>query len=393
MFCYLASLAISAQYALLYAGSNWFLNYRHQADIFTIYNQLLARGFTASNIGLYAYDDIATDQENPFSGQVFHTLDHKTNVYPGSSAINVKGDDVTAEAFCNAIKNLPTSSDDYVFIYYDNHGGPGLLGTPVGDSIYCDDLTNAFTEASTSKLYKQLLFIIEACYSGSVADAIINSGKIPNLAIITAANADESSYAAVYDEVIGTFLSNEFTNIFIDLIDENPTISVGELYTTLQKQTTQSHACFYGDESIQSVALSTFIGLPNRIISHKSKVGNSLLAKPASATEKTLKFLLQHSKASIRANARLQLLKNRAQTLKLETALDLLVKYVDPKNYEKVMNDTQAKITLEYLHVLRVFSNKIGQINPDDYGLLNVIKALAASYPKEKIIQGIFATL
>ena len=68
---FLVGLASCAQYAVLYAGSNGFWNYRHQADIFTIYGQLLNRGFTANNIALYAYDDIATDPGNPFTGKVF----------------------------------------------------------------------------------------------------------------------------------------------------------------------------------------------------------------------------------------------------------------------------------------------------------------------------------
>lgn len=115
-FLLLSALASCSQYVLLYAGSNTYTNYRHQADIFTIYHQILARGFDKSQISLYAYDDIATDPSNPFQGQLFHTLDHKTNVYPGSDAINVKGDKVTAQAFTDAISNLPTTSEDYVFI-------------------------------------------------------------------------------------------------------------------------------------------------------------------------------------------------------------------------------------------------------------------------------------
>lgn len=42
----------------------------------------------------------------------------------------------------------------------------------------------------------------------------------------------------------------------------------------------------------------------------------------------------------------------RALTLKLETALGILVKYVDPKNYEFIMKDTKTKIIPNYLHVL-----------------------------------------
>lgn len=79
--------------------------------------------------------------------------------------------------------------------------------------------------------------------------------------------------------------------------------------------------------------------------------------------------------------------------MKLDTALDLLVKYVDPKNYDKIMADNQSKVTPVYLKVLRVFMNKIGEINPDDYRKLKVIKALAATHSKDEIIQGIFAVL
>lgn len=390
MFLFFASLSLSARYALLYAGSQWFFNYRHQADIYTIYNQLLNRGFTTANIAMYAYDDIATIQDNPYPGQVFHTLDHKTNVYPGSAAINVKGDDVNAEALFKGIRNLPTTNDDYVLVYYDNHGGPGTLGVPVGDQIYVDDLYLAFQDASKSKLYKKLLFIIEACYSGTIGKFL----NVENMAIITAANEEESSYAATYDEELGTFLSDEFSNAFIALIDESPSISIGELFTTLQKQTTDSHVCYYGDESFKSLPISTFIGTPSKITYNNNMPSSmGLKANPADATEKTLAFLSQHPKAAIRAKARLQILKNKALTLKLETALDILVKYVDPKNYEFIMKDTKAKITPNYLHVLRVFSQKIGEINPDDYGRFNVIKALAEMHSKEEIIQGIYAVL
>lgn len=89
------------EHAVLYAGSNTFWNYRHQADIFTIYNQLLVRGFTTDNIQLYAFDDIATEPENPFTGQVFHSIDHKINVYQGSDAINVKVIDANPQASNN----------------------------------------------------------------------------------------------------------------------------------------------------------------------------------------------------------------------------------------------------------------------------------------------------
>ena len=77
MFLLLACFSSCSRYAVLFAGSKEFYNYRHQADMYTIYNQLLLRGFTASNIELYAYDDVVNNEENPYPGQVFHTLELK----------------------------------------------------------------------------------------------------------------------------------------------------------------------------------------------------------------------------------------------------------------------------------------------------------------------------
>ena len=89
----------------------------------------------------------------------------------------------------------------------------------------------------------------------------------------------------------------------------------------------------------------------------------------------------------------MQMLRNKALSEKLEAVLDLLVKYVDPKNYDKIMNDTTSKITKNYFQVLKVFTQRFGEINPDDFGRLNVLKALAATHTKAEIVQGIFAVV
>lgn len=391
MLLYLVGFAFSAQYVVLYAGSNTYYNYRHQADIFTIYNQLLARGFTKDNIALYAYDDIATDPENPFQEQIFHSIDHKINVYPGSSAINVKGDDVTAQAFYDAISYLPTTNEDYVFIYFDNHGFQGVLGTPDYKYIYADKLAQVFLDASQHNIYKKVLFVIEACYSGSVAQVIAKN--TPNLAVITAANAKESSYAAIYDSQMGVYLSNEFTNYFIEVIDDIPSMTVGDLYTNLQNHTVQSHVCYFGDESMQDVPLSNFIGIPNKIISSKATNLDTNFVTPKESTTKTLTFLSEHSKPSIRARSRLRLLQMKYQREKLEATIEMLIKYVDKKNYEQIMNDKEFKPTDTYFHVLKVFIDRYGFINPDDFGLLNALVPLSALHKKTEIVEGIFAVI
>lgn len=389
MFINLLGFVSCSRYAFLYAGSNEFINYRHQADIFTIYNLLLSRGFTQENIALYAYDDIATDPENPYQGQIFHSLDHKTNVYPGSSAINVKGNYVTADAFNNAIKYLPTTSDDYVFIYYDDHGGPGILGTPYGNQIYWDDLTRDFNKAESSHLYKKCLFLIEACYSGSVAKHFTAT----NLATVTAASADQESYATVYDSTVGTYLTNEFTNNFIEIIQSQPTITVGELINGLQSSTTMSSVCFFGDESIKNIKLEEFIGTPQNtaLFIKKSDTTDKVTQREAAA--RTLASLSIHDKANIRAMARMHTLKRKIDSERLATVLEMIAQIVEPEKFNEVMIDTKSEATTVYLDVLRVFVKRFGEVNPDDFHQFNVLKALASLHTKTEIVQAIYTII
>jgi hypothetical protein len=48
--------------------------------------------------------------------------------------------------------------DDYMFVYYDDHGDDNILG---------DQLAAAFKTSAAAGVYKALLFGIEACYAGT----------------------------------------------------------------------------------------------------------------------------------------------------------------------------------------------------------------------------------
>lgn len=132
--------------------------------------------------------------------------------------------------------------------------------------------------------------------------------NLTNVAIIIEATNLESSYAAVYDSEVGSYLTNEFSNYFCSLIDEKPDITVNDLFTTIKGEMEQSTPCFFGDESILSIHISDFIGKPNNnnklIINHNKDKSSFLLAKQKDATIKSLDRLAENPKAYIRAKAR-----------------------------------------------------------------------------------------
>ena len=132
----LFSFIMSKQWAVLMAGSKGYNNYRHQADVFHIYEILTRRGMPKENIITLAYNDIVNHKRNPYPGRVFATKDHH-NVYPGRENIDYTGKDATAENFLRVLSGdthngraLQSTEEDDVFVYYDDHGAPGLLCVP-----------------------------------------------------------------------------------------------------------------------------------------------------------------------------------------------------------------------------------------------------------------------
>ncbi|KAK4730053.1 hypothetical protein R3W88_023041 [Solanum pinnatisectum] len=126
------------KWAVLIAGSAGWTNYRHQADVCHAYQILKAGGLKDENIIVFMYDDIANNTENPKPGVIINNP-HGHDVYKGVPKDYV-GDDVNAKYFFNVIlanksgvvggsgKVLKSGPNDHVFIYYADHGGPGIIG-------------------------------------------------------------------------------------------------------------------------------------------------------------------------------------------------------------------------------------------------------------------------
>ena len=253
------------QYAVLVAGSNTYSNYRHQSDIFHHYHILVDRGVKPKNIVVFAYDDIANNQRNPFPGQVFNHPDG-SDVYAGV-VIDYYGKDVTPENFIAVLtgdekavkkvddrttgKVLTSTSADNVFIYFSDHGSDNLI------------------TMHTKNMYKELVFYLESCHSGSMFE-----NKLPtdiNIYTTTAANPHESSYAEycggeakVNGTSIGSCLGDEYSCRFMEDIDARPgeelkSWTMQQQYEYLVTAVKGSHVQQYGDTTIAQKSIYEFI--------------------------------------------------------------------------------------------------------------------------------------
>ena len=277
-------------WAVLVAGSNTYTNYRHQSDVFHHYHILIDRGIKPENIIVFAYDDIANAARNPFPGKMFNHPDGK-DVYAGV-VIDYFAKDVTPENFIAALTGdagsvtkkderttgrvLQSTSEDNVYLFYSDHGSDSLVSFP-GKYLYADELIDTFNVMNEKKMYKELVFYLEACHSGSMFDGLLPENI--KIYTVTAANPDENSYAEycgsdakVNGTAIGSCLGDEFSCRFMEDIESRPgdklkSYTMNEQYEYLVDAVTGSHVMRYGDLEIAKKSIYEFINSSSQKLS------------------------------------------------------------------------------------------------------------------------------
>ena len=270
-------------WAVLACGSTGYMNYRHQADVFHVYQSLLKRGFSKEHIILFAYDDIAYSPRNPFPGQVFNRPDGP-DVYEGVS-IDYSDYNVNPETYISVLKGdnkngklrkvLNSTENDNIFLYFVDHGIAGAIVFPDNKFLYADELERTFKFMKDKKMYKNIIFYLESCYSGSMFN---NINPDLNVYSVTAASPSEQSLATycypqdyVNGQEMHTCLSNEFTSNWLDDSDSRIFFEESQetkdskceysshdqfLYT--KDKTKNSHVQEYGDLSVGDLPITYF---------------------------------------------------------------------------------------------------------------------------------------
>lgn len=232
------------RYQILIAGSNGWNNYRHQSDVMALSS--LLHTDNENIITTFMTDDLTNSIENPFPGQLFNTLSTNSefNIY-NKSYIN--SSIITLDSIKQLMSRFSFTSNDVITIYYNDHGAPGMLCTPKNkydSDFFADDIQQYLLELSRTGA--KILFIIESCYSGSVAKYI----SIPNVLTIAAANSIQSSYATKYSPKLQTFVSNLFTLNLINYLNDasNRDSTILDMTNYLSKYTLRSTVGLYGDK-------------------------------------------------------------------------------------------------------------------------------------------------
>ena len=269
----------SKHWAVIMAGSNTYSNYRHQADSHHAVKIMLENGIPRDQIIHMAYDDVANNRYNPFPGQLFNKPTaagvEGVNVY-SQDEIDYSGSAVNKANFFNVLlggseENGPTlgsDSESRVFVYFVDHGGVGLICTPQGsqDWIYADELDSTLQQMKDNNMFKELVFYVEACESGSMFP---NLNEDENIFALTASNASQSSWGAycgseatINGTSIGSCLGDLFSINWMEDTEANSvtTETLATQVDTVTKLTTRSPVQQFGNKSFLNEVTGNFQG-------------------------------------------------------------------------------------------------------------------------------------
>ncbi|TMW84818.1 hypothetical protein EJD97_024310 [Solanum chilense] len=286
--------SIGTKWAVLVAGSNEWYNYRHQADICHAYQLLKKGGLKDENIVVFMYDDIAYNSENPKPGVIINKP-HGPDVYNGVPK-DYTGKHCNAQNFYGVVlgnksaltggsgKVVNSGPNDYIFIYYTDHGGSGVIDMPIEPSIYAKDLNEVLKKKHASRTYEKMVFYLEACESGSMFEGLPYKGL--NIYATTASKADENSFAT-YCSPKGyesTCLGDLFSVSWLENseLQDRRVETLKKQYKRIHKRvlnngTEGSHMMEYGDLHIHEDALSIYMGsnLPTHTFSTKNNYASN----------------------------------------------------------------------------------------------------------------------
>ncbi|CAN4076870.1 unnamed protein product [Withania somnifera] len=249
------------------------------------------------------YDDIANNRENPRPGVIINNPRGR-DVYKGVPKDYVQ-EDVNANNFYNVIlanksaivggsgKVLNTGPNDHIFIYYTDHGGPGIVSMPNGEYVFANDLVDVLKKKHSSGTYDRLVFYLEACESGSMFDGLLPEGL--DIYVMTASKPDEDSWATYCGEGTpddpclvecpprefqGVCLGDLFSVAWMEdsAAQDRDADSVQGQHSRVANRTAAnitygyygSHVTEYGDIVVSFDALSTYMGETSKNHSHAS---------------------------------------------------------------------------------------------------------------------------
>ena len=283
----LLAVASAERHAIIIAPrANWD-DYGVQSESCRMYTDLVAGGVKPENIVLMSSRRVVDLEDNPFPGELFtddspaspgkdyakgciEYIDYEAKDMTNPVMLAIMRGDVEKLKKLTGKENpkaLHSTEEDDIMLYFTSHGGPGEI--LVGEQTVTDEeLLETIKYMHDHKMYKNFLFLMEACYSGSM---FLNLPKDLNVYAITAADDDHSSYESHCppDDVIdgkelNTCLSCYWDNSMEWFMEGGADHTLDELFQHTHEvvaKTSDQNVSHFGDiEGMGKMTLRQFMG-------------------------------------------------------------------------------------------------------------------------------------
>lgn len=246
--------ALTAQYAVLVQGSNGWNNYRHQADVLSVYQMLKTKGFDDDHIILIIDKALASDAMNPEPG-IIRAEDGGNDLLAGCSMdydnANISPSDISNILL--GVKTdktpvvLPKDAGQNVLLFWSGHGhnhannGANELAwrnADVGRGMTADLLRQTISLMHQQGHYRKMFVLTEPCFSEAVITPLVG---IPGVLAMSSAGTFEQSFADNWSTELGVWRCDRFSRNLVTHLTASPTTTYRDLYLFCAQRTLGSH--------------------------------------------------------------------------------------------------------------------------------------------------------
>ena len=246
--------ALTAQYAVLVQGSNGWNNYRHQADVLSVYQMLKTKGFDDDHIILIIDKALASDAKNPEPG-IIRAEDGGNDLLAGCS-MDYDNADISPSDISNILLGvktdktpvvLPKDAGQNVLLFWSGHGhnhvnnGANELvwrNADVGRGMTADLLRQTISLMHQQGQYRKMFVLTEPCFSEAVITPLVG---IPGVLAMSSAGTFEQSFADNWSTELGVWRCDRFSRNLVTHLTASPTTTYRDLYLFCAQRTLGSH--------------------------------------------------------------------------------------------------------------------------------------------------------
>jgi len=235
-------------WAVLVDTSRFWFNYRHVANVLSIYRSVKRLGipdFSDSRIILMVADDMACNPRNPTPATIFNNANQNIDVYGDDVEVDYRGYEVTVENFVRLLtgrvapdtprsKRLLSDENSNILIYMTGHGGDGFLKFQDSEEITNVELADAFEQMWQKKKYHEIFFMVDTCQAASMYEKFYS----PNILGVGSSLIGEDSLSHHVDSSIGVYIIDRYTYYaleFLEKVEPDSDKTMGQFLTVCPK--------------------------------------------------------------------------------------------------------------------------------------------------------------